>query len=283
MNTLRTMTAVLVLALSGPAHSAFEVKPEPESKSTGPDLTGYVTIADRRVLHINHVGRPDPQTANLSAGFSEGLALSTALKLILPPGWVASVRPGIRGDLPTHWTQSSTWIEAMEQIARQQDLAFTLHWKLKRVLVDPLPATARTGSRLPAGDYQKITALPAGERYQREVNRLMSSASAEPEQGPEQVYSEFMNEEVVLSPSVHEDGLVAAVQSILPRGWAVDAAALSNATLLNHKVNVSGRGSRRTFLNALSMEYGVHITPVAGAKKVTILPAGPTAKAQPLP
>jgi len=149
MLSKRKWGVVGLILISSAAHAGFEVVKgdEPVNRSPTVDLSGFEMVADRRVQPLMQVGAVNPDVAAISAGFSEGIPLETALKVVLPPGWSGYMRPSINKSAMVRWTNGSTWLGALEQVGRQLSVSAVVDWNRKIVTLEPMPVEAVASAR----------------------------------------------------------------------------------------------------------------------------------------
>lgn len=143
---------LLALALiSSPSFAGFEVVKGQLPSSAGTtkpvDLSGFELVADRRVLPLMQTGTPNPEVQMLSAGYSDGIPMETALKALLPQGWSGYIRPTINKSAVVRWTNGSTWLQALEQMGRQLSVASSIDWRRQIVTVEPMPVESLLDAR----------------------------------------------------------------------------------------------------------------------------------------
>ncbi len=226
--------------------------------------------------HLIERGDPVPEVAALGGGFSKGVPLNEALKLLLPVGWKAAVSSDVDGQRQVKWSGGS-WIDALKTVGLQARVRVTVVWPRQAVLVDPFPAAQgedpavdavalvteqARGVESPA-TTQGVAAAPTAKSPVPSVKA--ESAAGTPIDYPDE--ESFLQERVEIDR--RDVTLKHALQLILPEGWQPDFR-VSAADLPKRQVEITYAGPRGVLLHALGRRYNVAIIPYRTFKKVII-------------
>jgi hypothetical protein len=149
--------------------------------------------AELTINGLRHIGHQDidPPIVRKSG---RSVPLPSALKQVLPPGWHAKKTVDIESSMPISWSNGWDWVTTLEDIAKDNHLAFTVDWIRQTVTVEkPAPSDIwdigqgrivsyndKSGLHKP-GDIEQPKSLLQPAVFHKDDSKVALTKYAEPE------------------------------------------------------------------------------------------------------
>lgn len=133
---LSMLVAVALAGLAGAAHAGFEVEdPAARAKrAEAPRIAEALAPSGGRLAQVGVAAGQQPT----ARGIATGVALTTALKQIVPQGWRAKKSGAVDVAQKVSWRgDGRPWIEVLHDLAADSNVNILVDWNAKEVTVAP--------------------------------------------------------------------------------------------------------------------------------------------------